>query len=702
MGQAAAIIAAGEPRENGGGTVAGAERAAVPRWLGQRVRRTVSPAGQTARGGSGRIGGSRLNRAKSLAVGIGVSVLITRMTLAWYCGEAIDGRVFWLLLLSGVLIHAVATLLQSRGLAAHDRPAPPEAAWWLWCGILLIAIALWPYAFDPDKYSLAALLFWGSLVAAPAAVADSMRPPTLQTGTAWHVGARRCAWVGLAVAGAATVGYLWAIRPNIGSVDFYYYVCTARDMVTHPDEVSDNCYCYFPGVYAFWRAVIRLAGAGLDGLQSGYIALLVINGCLIWAVVARVTRDYLAALSSAIWYFVLISRFEGFAGVSEPLSTAAALAGLLIWNGLPLRGWRGAWRTVGLGAALGLAVYAKQQGGLVTLGAAALLLGQCTANQQDRHRWQFLAALPVIALLVLLTGVWAEGRGWVPLTRGMTMAADYGREGTLLRNLYTQVRGDESAALAAGLMVLGWLGVWWSRSWRRQFDGRAWQVVSFAVIAFLASLIQFASRPFGHYMLLGLPWLVIGAVVLGHQLVSWIPERVRCSRLVQVLLWGAAILPLWNTSGRDDTLYVWRLTVPHTVVKRSLWHDRPEVRADLDRLAGVVPRGAKMYVLPPRQNSVYYLLGARTANPDGYWFHRRDPARMPWDECRFVLLLVGTLERADYEFCSLVELDETRRLLRVLGFRPRCVDQLRAMELYERPESRSNAARRAPGSDVGR
>ena len=113
-----------------------------------------------------------------------------------------------------------------------------------------------------------------------------------------------------------------------------------------------------------------------------------------------------------------------------------------------------------MGIFLGLSVYMKQQAGLLTLGAAALFLGRLASDRSARHGWPHLVVIPLVALAALSLGLLAEGRGWVPWQRGLQWAAGYGREGSLLLNLYTQVRGDESAALAAGLSVLAWCGLW--------------------------------------------------------------------------------------------------------------------------------------------------------------------------------------------------------------------------------------------------
>ena len=205
-------------------------------------------------------------------------------------------------------------------------------------------------------------------------------------------------------------------------------------------------------------------------------------------------------------------------------------------------------------------------------------------------------------------GLLAEGRGWVPWQRGLQWATGYGREGSLLLNLYTQVRGDESAALAAGLSVLAWCGLWRLSPRGERLAQPAMQVASFALLAFLFSLVQFASRPFGHYMLLGVPFLVIACLLLAHECWSLVPRRYAQSQLVLFLVLGLPGALLVNTAGRNDTFYVWRPVMPRGVQMPLRWHERPLVERDLERLQREVPAGSRIYVVAPRRCVVYFQL----------------------------------------------------------------------------------------------
>ena len=47
---------------------------------------------------------------------------------------------------------------------------------------------------------------------------------------------------------------------------------------------------------------------------------------------------------------------------------------------------------------------------------------------------------------------------------------------------------------------------------------------------------------------------------------------------------GAVAVLLANTSGRSDTLYVWRLRLPAGFEAKPVWHEQPAQKADLELL----------------------------------------------------------------------------------------------------------------------
>ena len=268
----------------------------------------------------------------------------------------------------------------------------------------------------------------------------------------------------LAVAAFATARQLLAARPLVEGIDFYYYLCVARDLADGVDT-SPTRHFYFPGVYRFWRAVFALFGRSLPALQTAYIALLVANALAVAAVVWRGAGGAAPALLAGLWYLALCASIEGFAGPTEPLATLPVLVGLAAWGGEPLVGRRGLARALALGAGLGLGVYAKQLGGLLAVGAAAMPLMNLAAPPNRRHEWVCLAAIPAAATLVLLIGILAEGEGLTPLRLGLSFASDYAVQGTLRKNLlwiasHAPLLSIASEALVAVFALLALMPRW--------------------------------------------------------------------------------------------------------------------------------------------------------------------------------------------------------------------------------------------------
>ncbi len=599
------------------------------------------------------------------------------------------------ILLALALAHAIWSVVTiSRNSSSVPRVSN-LTIWWLWLGLLCLAILLLPVAFLPDQHALANLIVIGAVLTIPAAYVDRRRLQGSNDTVSSRVIDRfyhMLPYLLILVAVIGTIIYLCAAWPSVGSVDFFYYLCTARDMLAHGSEVSDRCYNYFPGVYTFWRSVMTLAGNTLPQLQQAYVLLLVLNAVLIAATIGRVTRNMLASCFAALWYLVLISRYEGFAGVSEPLATAILMIGCLIWRGQPLRQRHGYVVAILFGITLGMAVYAKQQAGLLTLGAISLVLLRPFTSADRQHDWRHLALLPLVAAATFAAGILAEGKGWIPLREGLAFASEYGTESSLAWNLYVQIRGDESAAVAAVMMVLTWAVALWKGNRRHWADSADFQLASFALFAFLFALVQFISRPFGHYMLLAIPLLVLGSVLLAwtvaHAWNSRIPQSLSKSLVTRALLLIAIASPFFNTAGRADTLWAWRWQLPEGFQANELWHEQPQQARDIATARTVVAAGSKMYVLPPRRNSIYYLLRTRTASPDGYTFFETDLATFPWDDCRYFILLTHRLSEFDYQFSSRTRLDEVRQIVLDHGFRVHNDLDLQTMELYEKPGTR--------------
>ncbi|MGE3777505.1 MAG: hypothetical protein AB7F89_10000, partial [Pirellulaceae bacterium] len=394
--------------------------------------------------------------------------------------------------------------------------------------------------------------------------------------------------LGVAIAAGACIAYLVSRRSAIESSDFYYYVCYARDTLHHGVDVPSDRYRYFPGVYAFWRTVMRVGGESLVALQWAYVLVLAVNCVLVAGIVARGCRRIDAAVFAGIWYLVLASRFEGFAGVTEPLATIPFLAGVLAWGGRPLRGRAGVCASAILGTGIGLALYVKQQAGLLSLGAAALLLVP-PPGTHGRHGWAGLCLLPLISAGVFALAIAIEGMGLAPLAMGLHQASSYPSQSSWGQHLYALARNDESATLAALLTALAWSGC---RATTRSGCGPRHDALDMAgllVLAGAATLVQYRWRGYYHYALLAVPCLVAAAPIVGGELFARLPSRWRDREWLRWLAMACAGFPLAYTGGNAETLQAWNWQ-PTRVTSTTAWRLQPEVAADLDELASLVAR----------------------------------------------------------------------------------------------------------------
>ena len=437
--------------------------------------------------------------------------------------------------------------------------------------------------------------------------------------------------------------YLPISRNAIGGVDWYYYLCYSRDMVnSYP--VSDNLYSYFPGVYVFWTTVMRLFGTDLETLQTSYqIASLLV--CLLtgWIVKQHSHSRMLAGLT-AVWTFVLITKFDGLTGVTELLAVIPWLIGLAIWKGKKLDQQLPLPRILLLGIMLGWTVFTKQQAGLLCLGFLFLLYEQRTKT----HSWRRMILLPGTALCTLLLSTLIFGDGLRPLAIGLQTAASYGAEQSWIQNLYTQFRHDESLWLSLAVASILFLNRqhWLTPS---QPDNHpTLRLIGFLLVASLASLIQFRSRPFHHYMLLCIPAIVLTCTLVYDRYQFWLQE----SRGKRILVGSLIVLPSIWCAPYNDSFHPLRLEVPQV----SQWtrHQPLHQQAALSQIVTVldkhIPTESKLLILPGRYNLVHYQLESFSDRQTGYNFRTRQFASaeqwsLPLEstDAEFVVLLTGAI-----------------------------------------------------------
>jgi hypothetical protein len=490
-------------------------------------------------------------------------------------------------------------------------------------------------------------------------------------------------WVALAVATFAAALQLIVARPRVEGVDFYYYLCVARDLAdgipTRPIR-----HFYFPGVYRFWQGVFASVGRSLPEIQSAYVVLLAANALAVAAVVWRGVRRTAPALLAGVWYLALCLPLEAFGGVTEPLATLPVLAGLAVWGGEPLVGRAGLARAAVLGAGLGLGVYARQLGGLLALGALTLPLVNLVAPPERRHRWTVLAAVPATALLVVLVGIAAEGEGLTPLRIGLSALSGYPATGSFRTNLLWFAKNAPMLCVftVATLALFAWL---LEPRWRPLLSERWAALAGFALLAGLAAFVQYSRRAYLHYALLAAPLLVAAAMLSATALVRRFPARMGgWPETVLVALVLARLLAMQSA-----------LLVPP-----DPWRAQPEIAADLEALKEQLRPGEDLLVLPPRRNEFHFLLGTRSQSfAQGYsWAPGPGSieAAVRNPELDAVLVLRRHLDPSDIEAWRSLDCDRGVAALAAAGFRP--VSKLRTSTLLRRGQEPIQKAHPAAGT----
>lgn len=479
----------------------------------------------------------------------------------------------------------------------------------------------------------------------------------------------------LAVAALSSARQLIAARPRVEGIDLYYYLCVARDLADGV-ATSETRHFYFPGVYRFWRAVFALFGRSFPAIQTAYVGLLAANAVAIAAVVWRGAGRAAPALLAGLWYLALCSSLEGFAGATEPLATLPVLVGLAAWGGEPLVGRRGLARALALGAGLGLGVYAKQLGGLLAVGAAAMPLMNLAVPRNRRHEWACLAVIPAAAALVLLIGILAEGEGLAPLGLGLSFASGYQAQGTPREHLRWIASYAPLLTVAATLLVIAAPLALLPR-WRPLLGERWAALAGFSLLAGLVALVQFSKRHYLHYALLSGPLLIVAVTLVATALVRRLPAR--------AAVWSEATLVVAAVVG---------LTLAHRgeAPQPAPWRAQSDIAADLVALKSQLQPGEDLLIIPPRRNEIHFHLGTRSQSfaPGYTWGPGRGQleAAVRKPELDAVLVLRRRLDKTDAASWRLLECDRAVAALGPAGFRP--VAKLRASTLFRRMQPSPN------------
>lgn len=404
-------------------------------------------------------------------------------------------------------------------------------------------------------------------------------------------------------------------RLFVDGVDLYFYACHGRDFANGYMPSQEFAYIYFPGVFRFWSAVFRLFSPTTLVVQNAVAGVLLVNGLLIGLITKRLSGRWFFFVVGLGLYFAVASRFEGLAGTSEPLATIPFLLGILVWVHCE-PSFR---RNMLFGLAIGTTVYIKQQAGLLSLGVIWCLVsptGLSGERQLFRARATQFASIAATSAVVLLTLILLEGHGFLPLWKGLSMAAGYKQEGNLFANLYSIFRNDESLAILAALSVAGLVA---SAGQKPILSSAFRHVCGLLVLSAVATLLQFRTRGYYHYILLLLPSLIIASLWACHAACERFPGDHWRDRTVKgVLILGIAAV-FGHVGQRDFALNLFSLECFREKSEHvQPWHQRDVSRGSLAEARAMLPPGSQIVVLPPVRSVVYFQTDC--VCPGGYAF----------------------------------------------------------------------------------
>jgi hypothetical protein len=529
-----------------------------------------------------------------------------------------------LLLAGTIFIHAafhVRRLIRDR----HHVGSPALITGLGWLAISIFVLTLWPNSSYPGFYARSSFLFFTTAILFPIAIFHT-RP--LDSATPFHL--KNLGRIGIAliclVLVYSMIRYLLFLRPVIVASDLFYYVCTARDMSQGFSDLSLLRYFYFPGVYTFWRIVLRLTDGTLNSLQWCYLGLVAANAIIVGGIVWRTVSNLFASVLAIVWYLVFCSNFSGFTGMVEPIATLPILVGLLLWGGNSLVGKTGVMRVLALGIGLGLGVYVRQLAGLISLGAISLVLTYLFQDQASPIiRLKQLVLLPLVSATVVLLGILLEGYGFQPLMIGTQHFQEYGRSGSfsVIWNI------GRSVPLLTGLSFIAlflWIFCLAFRRFRSAIVSPWWQMVCFTSIGGFLSLLSHIVRAATHYTLIPGPLLIISSVISFVMILRAVPIHYRTAPAFYFLIAMIAFLPLVQ-SNSPTTFYVWPVSYQwFRPIKQIPWSIRPATATDLQYLKKQLKPFEKIYVLPPSHNELHFFL--QTRFPSYGYFYKRPLAEV--------------------------------------------------------------------------
>jgi len=410
---------------------------------------------------------------------------------------------------------------------------------------------------------------------------------------------------------ALAVLLLSSARPFIGGVDFFYYVLFARDLAGDATDVPVNRYIYFPGVYSFWTTAFLVSNGSLESLQWAYVGVLLANALLTGLILSSLTGIWQAGVLATAVYVFAAARIEGLSGCTEPIATIPFLLGM--WLFLLLRGSRRpALSLLALGTGFGLALFAKQQGGLLFFGSLGLLPLIFVTSEPGRYRMSHLLLLPLSAGGMFLLAMLLEGGGVLALVEAIHYATSYRPQGSWFEHVdRARVLTRPVSNLFLSACAL-WVPLTLLHRKRPLASDAVLLALGLSVWSALGGLLQFSRRGYLHYALLILPSAITAAGLAVWIVTTWIEQSVRLrSRLVAPVAIAGIALFLWvNSAGAADFVRyaAEQIASPTQRVRPD------ETRKTFAPLCERIRPGSDLLLIPSRDNILHWICRTRSVS----------------------------------------------------------------------------------------
>ena len=393
---------------------------------------------------------------------------------------------------------------------------------------------------------------------------------------------------------------------RFGGADSYFFLLYANDLAQSAAQTSFASYFYFPGSYAVWRVVAMAAGRDFLAYQIVFAFVALANAGLTAAIARAAGIGAPLAALGFLGYLMFGQRLEIAEMTTEPFVTLVALLGVWLWLVCRRRGRSGLGLAL-LGAGYGLAVFCKQQGAFVAVGAAGLLPFLWSASRSWSRFFRDTATILASALAVFVLGMALDGGGVAAVKLGVTTAAGYQGQGNFVGNLSGLAFNAKVASAAlVGAVVLGPIAIAMRKRGPSAGAASGSAVWALGVATSATTLLPFAKRSYQHYALLTLPFALMAILAALDWAVATTTSATRGARATGI----AAVLAFASLIGIEAWAWPRPLGVrvlPHEASRGLCDEIRPEER---------------LLLLPSRENALHWACGTNARGTRwGYTFN---------------------------------------------------------------------------------